>query len=125
MSAYNGRRGVNVSQYVANLNTIPSQQDPLDSPPDVEGDLALFTTNDFVDWDAGLEGSFDLNLDVDQRTTTIDTAAAPEPKMDFNLEGESLCFLLPFAYCSPEEQCAQLVLSARSAPSRPIGLSLG
>lgn len=56
MSGYNGRRGPNVSQYVANLNTIPSAQDTASrnqDPLEIENDLALFTNTEFFDFDLG------------------------------------------------------------------------
>ncbi|KAF2794682.1 hypothetical protein K505DRAFT_383639 [Melanomma pulvis-pyrius CBS 109.77] len=51
MSGYNGRRGPNVSQYVANLNTLPTNQDLLEEPLDLETDLSIFTNSDFIEWD--------------------------------------------------------------------------
>ena len=56
MSGYNGRRGPNVSQYVAKLNTIPSAQDTASrnqDPLEIENDLALFTNTEFFDFDLG------------------------------------------------------------------------
>jgi len=56
MSGYNGRRGPNVSQYVAKLNTIPSAQDTTSrnqDPLEIESDLALFTNTEFFDFDLG------------------------------------------------------------------------
>ncbi len=56
MSGYNGRRGPNVSQYVANLNTIPSAQDMASrnqDPLEIENDLALFTNAEFFELDLG------------------------------------------------------------------------
>jgi hypothetical protein len=51
MSSYSGRRAPNVSQYLANLNTIN------DSPPQEEllatDDLSLFATTEFFDFDMG------------------------------------------------------------------------
>lgn len=55
MSGYSPRRGPNVSQYIANLNSIPSAHD-LDSPQEdysLEDNLALFTNAEFFDFDAG------------------------------------------------------------------------
>ena len=54
MSGYSPRRAPNVSQYVANLNTIPptyntAQQDGLD----LENELAIFTNAEFFDFDLG------------------------------------------------------------------------
>ena len=53
MSGLNGRRGgVNISQYIANLNTTestPPNEDFLAS----QDDLSLFATTDFFDFDMG------------------------------------------------------------------------
>lgn len=54
MSAYNARRAPNVSQYIANLNTIPSAADaaaPQDFGNFDDDDLALFTNTQFFDFD--------------------------------------------------------------------------
>jgi hypothetical protein len=54
---YNGRRGPNVSEYIANLNAIPTAQDLQSSNQDsfLEDDLALFTNTQFFDFDIGQE----------------------------------------------------------------------
>ena len=54
MSQYNGRRAPNVSQYIANLNTIPSAADVAgqqDFANFVDDDLAMFTNTQFFDFD--------------------------------------------------------------------------
>ncbi|KAI9833466.1 MAG: hypothetical protein M1819_003624 [Sarea resinae] len=54
MSNFPGRRGPNVSQYIANLNTIPSPQDIATQQPEsfnLEDDLAMFTNTQFFDFD--------------------------------------------------------------------------
>jgi hypothetical protein len=55
--AYNGRRGPNVSEYIANLNAIPTAQDLQSSNQDsfIDDDLALFTNTQFFDFDIGQE----------------------------------------------------------------------
>lgn len=56
MNNFNGRRAPNVSQYVANLNTIPSAHDMAAKQQDdygLEDDLALFTNTEFYDFDLG------------------------------------------------------------------------
>lgn len=56
MNTFNGRRAPNVSQYVANLNTIPSAHDMATQQQDdfsLEDDLALFTNTEFYDFDLG------------------------------------------------------------------------
>ncbi|KAF2101107.1 hypothetical protein NA57DRAFT_24731, partial [Rhizodiscina lignyota] len=51
------RRAPNVSQYLADLNTIPSAQDPAAQNQDefagLDNDMALFTNTDFFDFDLG------------------------------------------------------------------------
>lgn len=57
MSNYTrGRRHPNVSQYVADLNTIPSTQDVASRNPDnfgLDDDMSLFTNTEFFDFDLG------------------------------------------------------------------------
>lgn len=51
--AYNGRTGPNVSEYIANLNAIPSATDlPNDDDFNLDADLAMFTNTQFFDYDA-------------------------------------------------------------------------
>jgi hypothetical protein len=96
MSGYNGRHGPNVSKYVANLNTIPTQQDLLAEPLNIEEDLALFTNNDFIDWNENdnLNTSLDfLETEQQQRPSrqhavTSHISAADEPKMDYPMTGK-------------------------------------
>ena len=53
MSTYNGRRAPNVSQYIANLNTIPSAADAANQQDfgNFDDDLTLFTNTQFFDFD--------------------------------------------------------------------------
>lgn len=56
MATYIGRRGPNVSQYVANLNAIPSPNDVAaqsENDLSLEDDLARFTNTEFLDFDTG------------------------------------------------------------------------
>lgn len=63
-----GRRGPNVSQYIANLNAIPSSHDDVvnqhDSTYNLEDDLAVFTNTQFFD--------FDMGEDIDQQPMPYD-----------------------------------------------------
>jgi hypothetical protein len=106
MSTYNPRRGVNVSQYIANLNTVPPADEHIESPTNtnIEEDLALFTSNEFMDWD-GTSGfgqsstAFDLNFDQQPAATT--GADISEPKLDFDLNGKQTIFSsVPFSILS-------------------------
>ena len=56
MDGYNPRRAPNVSQYVADLNTIPSDHEVAAQQQDgftFGDDLALFTNTQFFDYDNG------------------------------------------------------------------------
>jgi hypothetical protein len=52
MSNYTGRRGPNVSQYIADLNSLPTQQDVAPAIS-VDDDFSLFTSTEFFDFDMG------------------------------------------------------------------------
>ena len=54
--AFAGRRAPNVSQYLANLNVIPSEHDQQQEEGfNLDNDLDLFTNTDFINYD-GSEG---------------------------------------------------------------------
>ena len=55
MSGYHARRPATVSQYLADLNTIPSPTDANQQQENynLEDDLALFTNTEFFDFDLG------------------------------------------------------------------------
>lgn len=105
MSAYKGHRGVNVSQYVQQLNQLSPPQGPLDEPAPSEDDFTAFLNTDFYDINNGPIADFDapIDLDADLATTaaaqpsglnlgdssrkhSLDTSA--EPNMDFNLNSD-------------------------------------
>ena len=68
---YQGRRAPNVSEYIANLNSIPSAQDlqSLDQENfNFDGDLALFTNANFFDL-----GAFDQGPDGELQGTSYST----------------------------------------------------
>jgi hypothetical protein len=75
---YNGQRGPNVSEFIANLNAIPSAQEVGSEAPEnfnYEAELAMFTNTEFVDFDIGQNTdyqptNFDFNVpsEVDQKT---------------------------------------------------------
>ncbi|RDW60664.1 hypothetical protein BP6252_12047 [Coleophoma cylindrospora] len=69
MSAYNGRRGPNVSEYIANLNAIPSAQDLANQQDyaNLDEDLAMFTNTQFFDFDLGQDTDFSADFNATQR----------------------------------------------------------
>jgi hypothetical protein len=78
--AYSERRGPNVSEYVANLNAIPSAQDLQSSNADnynLDDELAMFTNTQFFDFDAGQEADLHLGGFGSEGPAR---AAAPESK---------------------------------------------
>ncbi|KAF2127260.1 hypothetical protein P153DRAFT_398614 [Dothidotthia symphoricarpi CBS 119687] len=101
MSAYKGHRGPNVSQYIANLNTLspPQQPDLLSEAPAVPEDFSAFLNTDFFDVNGGtnvdLQSPIDFDVDFDTQQAGQPTAAKKmrasvssanvEPNMDFNL----------------------------------------
>ncbi|KAI4261753.1 MAG: hypothetical protein L6R42_003051 [Xanthoria sp. 1 TBL-2021] len=65
MAGYSGRKGPNVSQYLSNLNSIPSDQELSTQQSDgfdFTNDLAAFTNAEFFDFDQG-EHAFDPAVD--------------------------------------------------------------
>ncbi|KAH8748024.1 hypothetical protein BGZ57DRAFT_945868 [Hyaloscypha finlandica] len=92
---YNGRRGPNVSEYIANLNAIPTAQDLSNQDNFVDDDLALFTNTQFFDFDLGQEVDLQAggfadgqpapaadSFDVDVKG--LDFASGDFPFNDFN-----------------------------------------
>jgi hypothetical protein len=66
--AYNGRRGPNVSEYIANLNAIPTAQDLQNSEDNfnMEDSLAMFTNTQFFDFDLGHNADLEPNFTIDK-----------------------------------------------------------
>lgn len=91
--SYNERRGPNVSEYVANLNAIPSAQDLQSSSAEnynLDDELALFTNAQFFDFDAGQADDLHLGAFAGSSSSPNEgarAAAAPEkeaaPAVDF------------------------------------------
>ncbi|KAI1245139.1 hypothetical protein MGN70_012028 [Eutypa lata] len=103
-----------MSQYISTLNEVPQDVSPEESSTTLEEELAMFTNNNFVDWDsqqrngnsntsnggnAQQQSSSAINLDLDGTTATT-TPANPETSgpdaltgaeissFDFNLGGD-------------------------------------
>jgi hypothetical protein len=80
--SYSERRGPNVSEYVANLNAIPSAQDLQSSNADnfnLDDELAMFTNTQFYDFDAGNDA--DIHLGGFGSDGTARGTIAPEKEM--------------------------------------------
>jgi hypothetical protein len=126
--AYNGRRGggVNVSEYIANLNAIPTAQDIENSQENfnMDDELAMFTNAQFLDFDG-------LNADLQSTGFGAEgQGAAPESadmkSLDFDLPGTTsiLCtsytpsMLLFICYVLPLSE-RQVVISSGSSTTQP------
>ena len=82
MSGYSPRRAPNVSQYIANLNAIPSAHDLATQQQEsynIEDDLAIFTNAEFYDFDLDdsidPSGGVDYNADAEERSRRENAAA--------------------------------------------------
>jgi len=91
MAAFNGLRAPNVSEFIANLNTIPPTQDmPAQENFNLDDDLAMFTNTQFFDFDLGHDADFQpSNFDFDHQHdrdggATPVTAQDPSKAMDFS-----------------------------------------
>jgi hypothetical protein len=116
MSVYNARRAPNVSQYIDELNQVPSsfdlsQQQPGPEDFDFEGSLAMFTNAEFPDFDVGDNGNdsipfIDPALDgrsgKDNTTTTGNGGLT-----DFPLFNSKFTIILPL-FCSFPDCISQL-----------------
>ncbi|MCJ1390099.1 hypothetical protein MMC18_002957 [Xylographa bjoerkii] len=72
MSGYSARKAPNVSQYIANLNTIPSAHDITTGQQDgfpLDDDLAIFTNAEFFDFDLG--ENYDPSLEERVKRGTV------------------------------------------------------
>jgi hypothetical protein len=86
--AYNGRRGPNVSEYIANLNAIPSAQDIQSSQDtfNLEDDLAMFTNTNFFDFDLGVQDG-DILGGGDAAQAPVASEGTDMKSLDFGLQG--------------------------------------
>jgi hypothetical protein len=100
MSAYNAQRGPNVSEFIANLNAIPSAQDIPQENFNFDDDLAMFTNTQFFDFDLGQDADLQpstLRFDEQAVGTALPTPDMAKSNMDF-LQGKlnqtySFCLL--------------------------------
>lgn len=96
--AYNGRRGPNVSQYIANLNAIPTAQELHNSAQDnfnIDDDLAMFTNTQFFDFDVGHEDLQGDGYEGLGGQSVADESLDLKAGLDFNtgmLDSLLLCF---------------------------------
>lgn len=93
MSNFNGRRAPNVSQYLANLNTIPSQHELAAQQQDFDlgnDGLDFLTNTEFFDFDASTFGANPQSVDFNP------PAQQPQPGKTnaLGMNGRFQCFVV-------------------------------
>lgn len=129
--AYSGRTGPNVSEYIANLNAIPSAADvPNDEEFNLDADLAMFTNTQFFDYDLGQDTDLQAtDLRGDTHGREGGQAVAPD-NVDINsLEFMNGDFSFPdfntFPQPAFDEPPPQLAPINTSQPIYPASSSAG
>ncbi|KAL8696060.1 MAG: hypothetical protein Q9224_002994 [Gallowayella concinna] len=89
MAGYAGRKGPNVSQYLSNLNAIPSENDLATQSPegfDFSNELSTFTNTKFLEYDQGPNIYHpSIDYDHDDAFISADPAIAHKPEeLDFS-----------------------------------------
>ncbi|RVX76151.1 hypothetical protein B0A52_00508 [Exophiala mesophila] len=90
MSSYRGRTGPNFSEYLNNLNSLPSPYDPDQFQTEEIDDLAMFTNTDFTHFDIppladDAQFNFDLNESKNNPSVKYeDLLSASEPIQGFH-----------------------------------------
>lgn len=120
MSGYNGRRGPNVSQYVANLNTVVPEDIQATSP-----DFSMFLDNDLFN-DNLDSGSLDFNPSLDvglsnieaapmasQANRTLPATSASDANLNFNIDSSK--YLSSFSRSFPHHLHRHCTLPTLSA----------
>ncbi|KAH6699885.1 hypothetical protein BKA61DRAFT_621227 [Leptodontidium sp. MPI-SDFR-AT-0119] len=86
---YNGRRGPNMSEFIAQLNAIPSAQDIQSSGNfNLDDDLAMFTNIQFFDFDLGQDADLQPGNFEGRGGQTVAPDSIDIKSMDFNLQGD-------------------------------------
>jgi hypothetical protein len=108
--SYHGRRAPNVSEYIANLNAVPSAQDLQNSNADsfnLDEDLAMFTNTQFFDFDLGHDADLQpANYDGNggRETQSVPADGVDLKQLDFSVQGKPWPFLCRIQ-CSIRVSC--------------------
>ncbi|EGD93952.1 hypothetical protein TESG_01481 [Trichophyton tonsurans CBS 112818] len=126
MAEFNGRRAPNFSQYLNELNTLPSPFEQTAQPDDlgfdVDAELALFTNAEFLDFDpAGNVGGID-----EQQPVSSGTVSPANGRQDMNYVGILNDFNISnFPYFQPQQPTAPVQSTTYpSAQPLPANTSL-
>ncbi|RDL37980.1 Uncharacterized protein BP5553_05413 [Venustampulla echinocandica] len=88
--AYNGRRGPNVSEYIANLNAIPTAQDLQNADNfNLDDELAMFTNTQFFDFDLGQDANVQpANFGIDDPASSVAPDGLDLKPLEFDMQGD-------------------------------------
>ncbi|KAM5437711.1 hypothetical protein MferCBS31731_005470 [Microsporum ferrugineum] len=117
MADFNGRRAPNFSQYLNELNTLPShfeQTAQSDELFDVDAELALFTNAEFLDFDQP------GNVGMDEQQPVSGTVSPENGQQDMNYVGMLNDYnLSTFPYYQPQPSIVP-VQSTAYPPAQPL-----
>lgn len=94
MANYNGRRAPNFTQYIDDLNAIPSPYDQAlqqqqQTPYNLDTELALFTNTEFFDFDKFTDFGLPNFDSVDEKPQTVEQSHNADSNfLDFLNNGE-------------------------------------
>ncbi|EEP80763.1 hypothetical protein UREG_05605 [Uncinocarpus reesii 1704] len=122
MSGYNGRRAPNFSQYLSDLNTVPSPYDQAVQEDreifDVDAELALFTNAEFLDFDS--KGDMSGRVPV---TALGEDQHNPESTSNQDVKYLDMLNVAPVqaaAYSTVSQQPANHGNNVTAAPIQPV-----
>lgn len=112
MSAYSGRRGPNVSQYLRDLNMVPQESSPEETTFGLDDEQLAMWSNNYFDFD-GATSQADLKVDLEPQSATSPTSPAiGDPSFDFVASGQCSIFFPPWQFtthCTAALLCPSLV----------------
>ncbi|QVM08922.1 hypothetical protein D8B26_003593 [Coccidioides posadasii str. Silveira] len=134
MSGYNGRRAPNFSQYLNDLNTVPSPYDQTLQQDqglfDVDAELALFTNAEFFDFDSRGDMSSHVPVSLGEDLAQSEPTSSQDVKYldmlnDFNLPNYQYytTAMGPSqapAYSAPPQQPPSHTNAASGSPPQPV-----
>ena len=109
MSGYSGRKGPNVSQYLANLNAVPSAQEIAARQDDnfsFEDDLAIFTNTEFFDYDSGFsiaQQPIEYDTSQDETVKQGNTPVLEEDVKNLGFDNGMCASIIPYLSLSTKQ----------------------
>ena len=101
MDGYKSRKAPNVSHFLANLNTLPSQHEVANQQQDdfnIEEELAQFTNTEFLDFDAGELPMPDYDPSLEEKARREIAAA------NNKISGKGMDLVAGMCYRTPQDR---------------------